>query len=117
MRVGDGNVDERQFHIEMDGLPLLKDPARGVMLNVVWDSGLGNRKFREIPDDDANEQKKNEWNAADTCREQTTLHKVPIVPIVLALNLRDWCRFLGRCGQSLDEGCSLQIVRSSYRHR
>jgi hypothetical protein len=41
MWVGDGNVDKRQVHIDMEELALLNDVAGCVMLHVVRDEGLG----------------------------------------------------------------------------
>jgi hypothetical protein len=62
IRVGDSNVDKRQVHIDMDGLTLLNDVARCVMLHVVGHTGLGSGERRESPNDDAKEQKRNERN-------------------------------------------------------
>ena len=44
LRVGDGNVDQRQVHIDMDGLAWLNELARCVMLHVVGDGRLSDRE-------------------------------------------------------------------------
>ncbi len=41
VRVGDGNVDKRQFHVEMHGSALLNDLTGCVVSHVVGDEGLG----------------------------------------------------------------------------
>ena len=117
IRIGDGNVDKRQVPIDMEGLALLNDLARCVMLHVVGDGGLGGRQRVEIPDDDAKEKKRNERNEGDTSCNQTTFHKISIVPNVIVLNLKDWCPFLDHLAQDLDKVCSHQILQSSHRHR
>jgi hypothetical protein len=101
----------------MDGLALLNDLTRCVMLYVVGDERLGDRERGEIPDDDAKEQKRNERNQGDTNRNQITFHKVSLVPAVIALNLNDECPFLDRFAPDLEAACSLQILQSSHRPR
>jgi hypothetical protein len=48
MWVGHRNIDERQFNVNMDGLTLLNDPARRVMLHLAGKGGLGNSGRGEI---------------------------------------------------------------------
>ncbi len=101
----------------MDGLILLNNLARCVMLHVVENDGLGDREHGEVPDDDAKEQKRNERTEENTSRNQTTFHKVSIVPTVIALNLSGCCPLLDRLAQNFDTACSRQILLSSYRPR
>jgi len=84
IRVSDSNLDKRQVHIDTDGLALFNDLARGVMLLVVGDDGSGDRERGEFPDADAKEQKRNERNEDDTSHNQTTFHKVSMVPTVMS---------------------------------
>ena len=117
IRVSDSYVDKRQVHIDMEGLALLNDLARCVMLHVVGDEGLRDRERGEFPDSEAKKQKRNERNEENTKRNQTTFHRVSIVLTVIALNLRDCCRFLDRIAQNSDTACSLRILQTLHRHR
>ena len=54
--IGNGNVDKRQVHIDMQGLAALNDLARCAMLHVVVNGGLGDRGPGEIPDGDAKKE-------------------------------------------------------------
>jgi len=98
-------------------LALFDDLARGVMLDVVGDDGSGDRGRGEFPDDDGKEQKRNGRNEEDTSHNQTTFHKVSMVPTVIALNLNDCRPLLDRSAQNFDTDCSRQILLSSYRPR
>jgi len=60
IRVGDSDVDKRQVHIDMDGLALLNDLARCVMLHIVGDAGLWEAQRGEDQDNEGNEQQKHE---------------------------------------------------------
>jgi hypothetical protein len=56
IRVGYGNVYERQIHVDMNGLALLDGLARCVVFYVARDERLGEDGYRQIRDGDAKEK-------------------------------------------------------------
>jgi hypothetical protein len=56
IRVGYGDVDKRQIHVDMKGLALLDRLARCIVFYVAGDEGLGEDGHRKIRDGDAKEK-------------------------------------------------------------
>ena len=118
IRIGDGNVDKRQFHVDMDGLTLLNDPARCVMLSRRRGRRIGQQRARAklqmtMP------KSRRKMNGTEKTRGATNplFTMISIVPGVIKLNLNHYRRFRDRSAPDFDTACTPQILQTSHRHR